>query len=55
MVKKYDEFTNKKKEIDKQISGLKKRKLQIKLDKFNKQRQDVAKKMNTFVNGASNY
>jgi len=55
MLEKYDEFTKKKKDIDKKIAGLKRAKLQVKIDKFNQQRQETAKKMNTFVNGASNY
>jgi hypothetical protein len=57
MLEKYDEFTKKKKDIDKKIAGLKRAKLQVKIDKFNQQRQETAKKMamNTFVNGASSY
>lgn len=54
MLEKYDEFTNKKKQIDNQISGLKKKKLQIKLDKFNKQRQEAQMKLTTFA-GPSYY
>jgi uncharacterized protein YdcH (DUF465 family) len=55
MLEKYEEFTSKKKAIDAKISGLKKQKLQVKLDKFNKQRQEIARKMNTNVAGPSNY
>ena len=55
MLEKYDEFAKKKKDIDKKIAGLKRAKLQVKIDKFNQQRQLAAKKMNTFVNGASSY
>jgi len=62
MLEKYDEFTNKKKTIDnqqkdlgKKLKGLKKQKLQIELDQFNKQKQEIQKKMNNFVSGSSNY
>ena len=55
MLEKYDEHTNKQKEINKKIAGLKKQKLIVKMDKFTKQRQDLAKKMNTNVAGASNF
>lgn len=62
MVDKYDEFTNKKKAIDnqkkelkKKVAGLNRQKLQVRLDQFNKQRQDIAKKMNRYVAGSSNF
>ena len=62
MLEKYDEFTNKKKAIDnqqiqlkKKSAALKQKKLKLKIDKFNKQKHEIQKKMNTFVNGASNY
>lgn len=57
-----DEFKNKNKSIDnqqteikKKLNVLKKQKLQNKLDKFNKQKQDIQKNMNKFVAGASSY
>lgn len=56
----YDEF--KKKQLDnqqvqlkKKSAELKQKKLKLKIDKYNKQKQEIQKKMNTFVNGASNY
>lgn len=55
MLEKYDEFTKKKKDIDKKIAGLKRAKLQVKIDKFNQQRQETAKKMNTFNLSPSSY
>lgn len=55
MLEKYDQFTQRQKEINKKIDGLKKQKLQVKLDKFNKQRQEVARKMSSNVAGPSTY
>ena len=69
MLEKYDEFTNKKKNIDNQkkqlkqkLNGLNKQKLQIKMDQYTKRskenaqkNQEIAQKMNKFVNGASSY
>jgi hypothetical protein len=56
----YHEF--KKKQLDNQQvklnkkgAELKQKKLKLKIDKFNKQKQKIQKKMNTFVNGPSNY
>jgi len=55
MLEKYDEFKNRNKEINKKIAGLKKQKLLTKIEKFKKQQSDIQKRMNTFVNGPSNY
>jgi len=69
MLEKYDEFTNKKKNIDNQktqlkqkLNGLNKQKLQIKMDQYTKRskeiaqkNQEIAQKMNKYVNGASSY
>ena len=55
MLEKYDEFKNKNKDINKKIAGLKKQKLQVKFDKFNKQKQELQKRMSIFVAGSSNY
>ena len=59
---KYDEFKNKKKQIENQegelkrkLVGLKKKKIQVKLAQFNKKENDIRKSMNKYVNGASNY
>lgn len=54
-MEKYNEFTNRKKAINKQIKDLKKKKLQVKLDQFTKGRSEVAKKMSTFTAGQSTY
>ena len=53
MLEKYDEFKNKNKDINKKISGLKRQKLQLKLDKFNKMRQEAQKKIT--LSGPSYY
>lgn len=52
MIKKYDDFTrkmmnidNQKKVLKKKLGGLKKQKIQVKLDKFNKQKQELQKKI----------
>ena len=55
MLEKYDEFKNKNKEINKKIAGLKKQKLKVKLDKFNKQRAQIQKKFSKFSAGMSSY
>lgn len=55
MLEKYDEFKNKNKDINKKISGLKRQRLQLKLDKFNKQKAEIQQKMSKFVAGSSNY
>lgn len=58
----YDTFNQKKQSIDnqqkelKKKSGLlKKQKLQLRLDKFNKQKEQIQKSMNKFVNSPSSY
>ena len=55
MLEKYDEFTQRKKQIDnqqalykKKIAGLKKKKLEL-------QKQKIHKQMNKFTNGSSGY
>ena len=57
-----DEFSIKKRAIDTQISNqkkhlanLKRQKLKIRYDKYDKARKDLQNKMNVFVNGGSNY
>jgi uncharacterized coiled-coil DUF342 family protein len=55
MLEKYDEFKNKRKTIDNQIAGLKKKKLMVKLDQFNAKKAELQKNMNKFVSGSSNY
>jgi len=59
---KYDEFKNRKKQIEnqegelkKKLGGLKKKKLQVKLAQFNKKENDIKQSMNKFVNGASSF
>lgn len=58
MLEKFDEFANKKKNIDSQkkqlkqkIAGLNQQKLQVKIDKFNKQKQEINKKINPVSSG----
>ena len=62
MLEKFDEFKQKKqqlynqqKELKNKLGGIKKQKLQVKYDKFNKQRNEIAKKMSKFVAGGSSY
>jgi len=55
MVQDFDQFSKAKKDIDNQISGLKKKKLKTTLDQYNKKKQEIQQKMNKFVNGASSF
>jgi len=62
MLEKYNEFTHRKKAIDKQkieykkkINNLNKEKLKIKINQFSKQKQEIQKRMNKYVAGNSNY
>lgn len=57
-----DEFSKKKKAIDtklfqqrKQIGDLKKQRLKVKMDQFNKAKEKLQRKMSVFVAGASNF
>ena len=55
MIEKFDEFKLKKKGIENQQKELKKKLLQVKLDQFNKKKQEIQKSMNKYVAGASGY
>jgi hypothetical protein len=62
MLEKFDEFKQKKQQLDNQqadlknkLGGIKKQKLQIKYDKFNKQKEDIKKRMSKFVAGSSSF
>ena len=62
MLEKFDEFKQKKqqlnnqqKELKKKLGGVRKQKLQVKLDQYNKQRDLIQKSMNQFVNSPSDY
>lgn len=62
MLEKYEEFKNKKKaikdrkkQLKKQLNDLQKQNLQIRMDQFNKQKQDIIKKMSKYVAGSSNF
>ncbi len=46
---------NKRKEYRKKNKDLGKEKLKLRLDQFNKARQEIVNKMNKFVAGSSNY
>lgn len=44
-----------KKKLSQKMTGLKKMKLKTKFDEFSKRKEDIQKKMNKYVNGASSY
>ncbi len=62
MLEKFDEFKQKKQQLDnqsadlkKKLAGIRKNKLQIRYDKFNKQKEDIKKRMSKFVAGSSSF
>lgn len=62
MLEKYDEFTNKKKQIENQqkqykdkIAELNRKALQNRIDKYDEVRKKIQNKMNRYVNGASGF
>ena len=62
MIDKFDEFNNKKKilniqkkDLKKKLGTIKKQQMANKIDKYDKQKQEIQKKMNMYVAGSSNY
>ena len=62
MLEKFDEFKQKKQQLDNQqkdlknkLGGVRKQKLQIKYDRFNQQKENIKKRMSKFVAGSSSF